>query len=96
MTAEISVYIVKDETDTMNFVTKSATKGQRKKFFIGDIFINGAVCLKCGEFIRSKNRHDYRECKCGNLAVDGGSWYAKRMIKGGDDSYVDVIEKFYN
>jgi len=87
-------YIIDDElTDYSNFVPRSATKEQRAKFDIGDLFINGAVCLKCKEFVRSRNRHDFRECKCGAVTVDGGSWYARRV--GEPEDYIDVIEKFY-
>lgn len=85
-------YIVMDETDAMNYVTRSSTKEQRKKFNIGDIYINGAVCIHCNDFIRSKNRHDYRTCPCGKVSVDGGSWYAKRV--GNREDYIDVIEGF--
>jgi len=83
------------ETDVLNYVTKSSTKKQRRKFDIGDIFINAAVCLECNTYIRSKNRHDYVQCECGKLAVDGGSWYAKRNFAEGLQ-YVDIIEKFYD
>jgi hypothetical protein len=67
------------------------SKEIRRKFNIGDIFENKAKCLKCGEIIISKNRHDYSKCKCGNLAVDGGSWYARRAFTGRTDSYEDMI-----
>lgn len=87
-------YEVIKETDTMNFITKSSTANQRKKFNIGDIYINGAVCLKCKQFIRSKNSHDFRTCRCGAVTVDGGSWYARRL--GDMDKYINVIERFYD
>lgn len=89
------VYEVRDDTDYLNFVTRSSTEAQRRKFNIGNIFINGAVCLKCKEFIRSKHEHDFRTCKCGAVAVDGGSWYAKRVFKKQTD-FIDVIEMFYD
>lgn len=63
---------------------------ERNKLNIGDIFANKAKCLKCGEIIRSKHRHDYVTCKCGNLSVDGGSWYARRVFEK-DNSYEDMI-----
>jgi hypothetical protein len=34
-------------------------------------------CKKCGDVIVSKHRHDYRTCKCGKIAIDGGSDYTK-------------------
>lgn len=82
-----------ESVDYMNYVTRTSTLKQRKQFNIGPIFINGAVCLKCKEFIRSTNTHSYKTCKCGAVSVDGGSWYAKR--RGNTDNYIDVIEPFY-
>lgn len=87
-------YVVKGKTDILNFVTKNSTKNQRRKFDIGDILINGVVCKKCGDYIRSKNRHDYKLCKCGAVGVDGGSWYCKRI--GDKNDYIDVVEEFIN
>jgi hypothetical protein len=62
----------------------------RRKYNTGDIFENAAECLDCGEYVRSNNRHDFKKCKCGNVAVDGGSWYAKRTFKNGA-RYKDII-----
>ena len=42
------------------------------------IIINRAKCLKCGEVIKSAHRHDFNWCKCGAIAVDGGTAYNKR------------------
>ena len=88
---ENEAFIV-NETDVLNYVTKSSTKKHRRKFDIGDVYINAAVCLKCKDYIRSKHRHDFRECKCKATFVDGGSWY-QRM--GGEDC-VSILEKFYD
>jgi len=89
------VYIVEEgAVDTLFFVTKTSTKEQREKFNIGNIFINAAVCKKCGDYIRSKNRHDFKSCKCGAVIVDGGSWYCKRM--GEEEDRIDIIEEFIN
>lgn len=81
-------------TDYLYYVTKSSTQEQRAKFDIGDLFINAAVCKWCGSYIRSENRHDMKWCYCGKVAVDGGSWYAKRV--GDPRDYIDVIERFYD
>jgi hypothetical protein len=62
---------------------------ERRYFYIGNIFENKAKCLKCGEIIISKNVHNYAICKCGNLAVDGGSWYCKRVYKK-ENSYKEM------
>lgn len=59
------------------------SKGSRRLNNIGDVFYNKAKCLICGEVIESKHVHDYVTCSCGNLSVDGGSWYCKRIYETG-------------
>lgn len=86
-------YIIDGKTDYLNFVTKSSTRAQREKFDIGDIYINAAICRECDDYIRSENRHDLKRCKCKAIAVDGGSWYCKRV--GNPVNIIDVIEKFH-
>lgn len=80
-------------TDYHDFTTIDTPKEERRKLNVGDIWVNAAQCLKCGEIVRSRNRHDFRYCKCGNVAVDGGSWYAKRAYKE-DNSFKDFIQPF--
>lgn len=43
------------------------------------IIKNKAQCLKCGDVIESKHRHDFVWCKCQAVAVDGGKDYLKRV-----------------
>lgn len=38
---------------------------------------NSARCLKCGDEIESKHRHDFVLCKCGAIFVDGGAEYLR-------------------
>lgn len=57
----------------------------RRKYNIGDIFLNQAKCLKCGDVITSSHRHDFATCSCKSLAVDGGSWYTKRLFNRMDE-----------
>ena len=45
------------------------------------IIENSAKCLKCGDKIISKHRNDYITCSCGNVSVDGGSDYCRRVFK---------------
>ena len=45
------------------------------------ILVNRAKCLKCGDIIESTYRHDFKWCKCGALAVDGGQDYIKRCFE---------------
>jgi hypothetical protein len=40
---------------------------------------NAVTCLACGDFIVSKHRHDFVECTCGAIAVDGGQEYLRRV-----------------
>ena len=50
------------------------------RYFGGNTLIikNKAKCLKCGDIIESTYRHDFKWCKCGAIAVDGGKDYLKR------------------
>lgn len=52
---------------------------------------NRAKCLLCGEIIESKHRHHYVRCHCGNLVIDGGLDYLKRIFNK-MDSWVDLSE----
>lgn len=55
------------------------------------IIQNAVICNVCDEFIFSAHRHDFRECKCGNIAVDGGQDYLRRVGKGiTDRTYTDM------
>lgn len=80
-------------TDYHDFCTKDTSKETREEYFIGPIWINACTCNKCGDYIRSKNKHDMVWCSCKNVAVDGGSWYAKRNFVEAD-SYTDHTEYF--
>lgn len=42
---------------------------------------NSAVCLKCGDEVESRHRHDFVTCSCGNISVDGGKDYLRRAAK---------------
>jgi len=52
------------------------------------IIRNSALCLDCDTEIESTHRHDFRYCKCGNLAVDGGKDYLRRLFT--TSNYVDT------
>ena len=54
------------------------------------IIINKIRCNKCGDEIESTHRHDFKFCKCGAVAVDGGKDYFRRCgdLKG----YTDLSE----
>ena len=62
------------------------------------IIRNAAKCLKCGETIESKHRHDFVSCSCGNLFVDGGKDYIRRGYIDGSmvqDLSVQLSEETY-
>lgn len=42
---------------------------------------NRAECLKCGQVVESTSRHHFSRCQCGNIAVDGGTAYYRRLYK---------------
>lgn len=42
------------------------------------IVVNKIRCNKCGDEIESIDRHDFKYCKCGAVAVDGGKDYLRR------------------
>lgn len=61
------------------------------------IIQNAVICNVCEEFIFSKTRHDFVTCKCGNIAVDGGQEYLRRVgggirakLEDGRPSYTDM------
>ena len=39
---------------------------------------NKIRCRKCGEIIESVSVHNFKFCKCGAVAVDGGHEYLRR------------------
>lgn len=52
---------------------------------------NAARCDRCGTTIESVHRHDFRTCKCGDVSVDGGLDYARRVFTEGA-SFTDLVE----
>jgi len=43
------------------------------------IICNKAQCKKCKDIIESHTVHDFKFCKCGAIAVDGGKDYIRRL-----------------
>lgn len=56
------------------------------------IIHNKIKCNHCGEIIESRTVHEYRECKCGTVAVDGGKEYLRRCFKNSPNDYTDLSE----
>jgi hypothetical protein len=52
--------------------------------------IKGIKCLRCGDFIFSRSRHDFRWCSCKSCAVDGGFNYMS--INGNRENW-EIAEK---
>ena len=61
------------------------------------IYSNKIKCRHCGDIIESTHVHDFKWCKCGAVAVDGGLEYLKRSANSPNDyqdlSIVAVTEK---
>ncbi len=45
------------------------------------ILSNQARCKLCGDTPFSSHRHDFRSCECGEISVDGGTAYIRRLAK---------------
>ena len=56
------------------------------------IITNKIRCKKCGDIIESTHRHDFKFCKCGAVAVDGGKDYLRRC--GNHEEWEELSEYF--
>ena len=43
------------------------------------ILVNQLQCNSCKDIITSYHTHDFKYCKCGKIAVDGGREYLRRV-----------------
>ena len=57
------------------------------------IIVNKIKCKKCGDVIESTYRHDFKFCKCGAVAVDGGKDYFRRLGYEEDYEELNKVEK---
>ena len=57
------------------------------------IKVNKIQCKFCGDIIESKNVHDFKYCKCGKVAVDGGHEYLRRCFPETGDEYIELSEE---
>ena len=80
-------------TDYQVFTRKDMPVAERRKLNVGDVWSNSIACKKCGDVIRSKNRHDMVYCKCTAVFVDGGSWYSRC---GGDLNLIESLVEMYD
>lgn len=51
-----------------------------------------AKCARCGDVIESTYVHDYVQCSCGAISVDGGHAYCKRGFVYSYDDIIDLSE----
>ena len=56
------------------------------------IITNKIRCKKCGDIIESTHRHDFKFCKCGAVAVNGGKDYLRRC--GNHEEWEELSEYF--
>lgn len=60
-------------------------------------FKNKCKCLKCGDIIESKHRHDWVQCGCGAIYTDGGLSYCRRgwdpKYGALDDVLLNIVEE---
>ena len=54
---------------------------------------NKIKCKKCGEIIESTYRYDFKFCKCGTVAADGGKDYLRRLGFEADYDELSEIQK---
>lgn len=61
------------------------------------ILSNQVRCFKCEDTPFSGNRHDFRTCKCGNVSVDGGMDYLRRVFETKDyeDISIEINDEAY-
>lgn len=57
------------------------------------IIINKIKCKKCGDTIESISVHDFKFCKCGDVAVDGGHDYLRKSGNREDWEELSEIEE---
>ena len=57
------------------------------------ILVNKIQCNMCGDVIESISVHDFKWCKCGAVAVDGGHEYMKRCGNPEDITELSIFEE---
>ena len=56
------------------------------------IKLNRIRCKLCGDIITSTHVHDFKFCKCGSVAVDGGHDYLRRCGYREDYEDLSIVE----
>lgn len=62
------------------------------------ILSNQIKCNTCEDKVFSASVHDFRACKCGAVAVDGGMAYLRRVgkIDNYTDMSIEIPDEAYN
>lgn len=55
------------------------------------IKLNKIQCKHCKQILISTHRHDWKQCVCKTVFVDGGNDYLRRGFKQQDD-YIELSE----
>lgn len=58
---------------------------------MSNIIKNAIKCVKCGDIIESKSRHDFVTCGCGSVSVDGGNDYLRRIGNYNDWEDMSIV-----
>ena len=56
------------------------------------ILVNRIRCNRCGDVITSEHRNALKWCKCGSVAVDGGTDYLRRFTGDTSSSFTELSE----
>jgi hypothetical protein len=52
-------------------------RGIRQSAQLHTTEVTAITCPRCGDIVYSRARHDFRQCSCGSVAIDGGFDYVK-------------------
>jgi hypothetical protein len=56
---------------------------------------NRIQCKHCHDIIESLYTHDFKNCKCGKIAVDGGLEYLTRTCPSGNyEEHIKELSEF--
>ena len=58
------------------------------------ILSNKAQCKLCGDITESLHGHDFKCYKCGEIAVDGGKNYLRRVPKSDFENLIELSETY--
>lgn len=68
-------------------------KSSKWKCVMDKILVNKIKCKKCGDIIESTWVYEFKFCKCGAVAVDGGHDYLRRCGEREDWEELSEMEE---